>query len=551
MKKHIKYLVGLSSLVGVVTTGCKKDFFNRPPEDASTVGTYYQTTAEVQSSTNILYAAPWFGLNGKAFLAIGDLQSGNARCYAGTDGEFDPFHNFSEGNATQAVTNTWNSLYTVVAQSNALLTNLPGAATGVPAAVVNNALGEAHLMRAAAYFYLVRNFGNVPIITNPTSQILTFQTVPTNPVTDVYQFIINDLTFAEANCTPGVASTGHVSSGSASALLAKVYLYKQDYADAKKEAEKVINSGEFGLLGLDITSGTYVNLFETAFNNNKESIIALQWTSNGGYGFGNQIQSVIADGENGNFLTGTGDGYGELGATWDLQDAYKAAGDTVRRHGTIMLGGEYYPELHKATGGYTCPLAVNEQGTHAGMKKYVVGTPADNNGSSEKQATSNNTYIMRYADVYLIEAEAIMGLAANTSVGHGIDTSFTSADPTALKYLNLVRQRAGLAAKTSFTYRDLLKERRLEFAMEGDFWYDLQRIDGFNSATHPVAEAIIAVQNKGDSSGAGTAANNYTDYTRNIAYYPATDAQFLIPIPATDVAADPNLTKPPVKYNFN
>jgi hypothetical protein len=476
MKKHIKYLAGLSTLIGVVTTGCKKDFFNRPPENASTVGTYYQTTAEVQSSTNILYAAPWFGLNGKALLAIGDLQSGNARCYAGTDGEFDAFHNFSEGNATQAVTNTWNSLYTVVAQSNALLNNLPGAATAVPASVVNNALGEAHLMRAAAYFYLVRNFGNVPIITNPTSQILDFQTVPTNPVTDVYQFIINDLTFAEANCTPGVASTGHVSSGSASALLAKVYLYKQDYANAKKEAEKVINSGEFGLLGLDVTSGTYVNLFETAFNNNKESIIALQWTSNGGYGFGNQIQSVIADGENGNALTGTGDGYGELGATWDLQDAYKAAGDTVRRHGTIMLGGEYYSELHKATGGYTCPLAVDEQGTHAGMKKYVVGTPADNNGSSEKQATSNNTYIMRYADVYLIETEAIMGLASGVTAGHGIDTNFTSSDVTALKYLNLVRKRAGLAAKTSVTYRDLLKERRLEFAMEGDFWYDLQRI---------------------------------------------------------------------------
>jgi hypothetical protein len=550
MKKYIKFAIGAGALFGVTASGCKKDFFNRPPENASTVGTYYQTTAEVQSSTNILYAAPWFGLNGKSFLAIGDLQSGNARCYAGTDGEFDAFANFSEGNATLAVTNAWNSLYTVVAQANALLNNLPSAATAVPAPVVNNALGEAHLMRAAAYFYLVRNFGNVPIITNPTADILDFQTVPTNPVTDVYQFMINDLTFAEANCTPNVASTGHASSGTASALLAKVYLYKQDYANARKEAEKVISSGEFGLLGLDVAGGSYVNLFEYAFNNNKESILALQWTSNGGYGFGNQIQSVIADGENGNFLTGTGDGYGELGATWDLQDAYKAAGDTIRRHGTIMLGGEYYPELHKATGGYTCPLAVDEQGTHTGMKKYVVGTPADNNGAAEKQATSNNTYIMRYADVLLIEAEAIMGAAAGTTPGHGIDTNFVSSDPTALKYLNLVRQRAGLPAKTSIRYRDLLKERRLEFAIEGDFWYDLQRIDGFNSATHPVAEAIISKQNRGDSSGAGTAANNYTDYTRNTEYDTPTDGQFLLPIPATDVAADPNLTKPPVPYKF-
>lgn len=548
MKKNIKYLIG-AALIGVAATGCKKDFFNRPPENASTVGTYYQTTDQVQSSTNILYAAPWFGFNGKAFLAIGDLQSGNARCYAGTDGEFDSFRNFSEGNATLAVQSTWNSLYTVVAQANALLNNLPTAVpASVPTPVVNNALGEARLMRAAAYFYLVRLFGNVPIITNPTTQVDDFQTIPTNPVTDVYKFIILDLQYAEANCTPGVASTGHVSSGSASALLSKVYLYEQDYADAKKEAEKVINSGEFGLIGLDF-SGGYVNLFEYAYNNNKESIIALQWTSNGGYGFGNQIQSVIADGENGNALTGTGDGYGELGPTWDLQDAFKKAGDTIRRHGCIMLPGEYYPELHKATGGYTCPLAVDEQGTHAGMKKYVVGTPADNNGASAAQATSNNTYIMRYADVYLIEAESILGLSANPGVGHGIDTNATTTDGTALKYFNLIRQRAGEPAVTSFTYRDLLKERRLEFAMEGEFWYDLQRMDGFNSSTHPAARAIIATQNRGDSSGAGTAPL-YTDYSRNYQYYPATDGQFLIPIPATDVSADPNLLKAPVPYKF-
>jgi hypothetical protein len=269
MKKYIKYLIGAGALIGVTATGCKKDFFNRPPEDRSTVGTYYQTDAQVQSSTNILYAAPWFGFNGKAFLAIGDLQSGNARCDAGTDGEFDAFRNFTEGNATLAVQSTWNSLYTVVAQSNALINNL---GTAVPASVtpsvVNAALGEAHLMRAAAYFYLVRLFGNVPIITNPAPFVGSFQTVPTNPVTDVYKFITIDLQFAEANCSPGVASTGHVSSGSASALLAKVYLYMQDYANAKKEAEKVINSGEFGLIGLD-AAGTYTNLFETAFNNNK------------------------------------------------------------------------------------------------------------------------------------------------------------------------------------------------------------------------------------------------------------------------------------------
>jgi hypothetical protein len=550
MKKHITYLIGVSTCIAFASTGCKKSFFNRPPEDQSTVGTYYQTLAEVQSSTNILYAAPWFGFNGKAFLAVGDLQSGNAVCYAGTDGEFDAFRNFSEGNATLAVQSTWNSLYTVIAQANALLNNLPTAVpASVPKSAVNNALGEARLMRAAAYFYLVRLFGNVPIITDPTADVSDFQTVPTNPVADVYKFMVLDLQFAEANCTPGVASTGHVSSASASGLLAKVYLYKQDYTDAKTEAEKVINSGEFGLMGLDF-GGSYTEIFEYAGNNNKESMIAMQWTSNGGYGFGNQIQSVIADGENGNALTGTGDGYGELGPSWDLQDAFTAAHDSIRRHGCLMFGGDYYSELHKASGGYTVPLTINEQGVHAGMKKYVVGTPADNSGNSAAQATSNNTYILRYADIYLIEAEAIMGIASGVTPGTGIPLSTTSSDGTALKYLNLVRQRAGLNPYTIFTYQQLLAERRLEFAIEGDYWYDLQRIDGFNNPHHPVATTIISGQNRGDSDGAGTAAHNYTDYNRNILHVTPTDANFLMPIPATETAADPALLQPPVPYKF-
>jgi starch-binding outer membrane protein, SusD/RagB family len=557
MKKHFKYIIGIGTLLATATAGCKKTFFNRPPEDQSTVGTYYQTTAEVQSSTDILYAAPWFGLNGKALLAIGDLQAGNAVCYAGTDGEFDAFNNFSEGNATLAVQSAWNSLYTVVAQANALLNNLPTAVpASVPASAVNNALGEARVLRAAAYFYLVRNFGNVPIITNPTVFTSDFQTVPTNPVTDVYKFIINDLQFGEANCTPGVANTGHVSSASASGLMAKVYLYEQNYDSARIEAEKAINSGEFGLAGLDFTNIGYVNQFELVGNNDAESMIALQWTSNGGYGFGNQIQSVIADGENGNYLTGTGDGYGELGPSWDLQDAFVAGADTgtypniCRRHGCIMLPGDYYPELHEAAGGYTVPLAVDAQGVHASLKKYVVGTPADNSGDAAKQATSNNTYILRYADIYLIEAEAIIGNAAGIAPGTAIPFSTTSTDPTALKYLNLVRQRAGLKAWTSFTYQQLFNERRLELSIEGEFWYDLQRLDGFNNPHHPIAEAIIGAQNRGNSTSAGTAANNYTDYQRNTLYVTPTDANFLLPPPATESAADPMLLQPPVPYKF-
>lgn len=562
MKLKIKYFVSASVLMAVALAGCKKDFFNRPPDNAITVGTYYQTADQVQSSTNILYAAPWFGFNGKAFLAIGDLQSGNAICWAGTDGAFDAFGAFAAGNSTQTIQSAWNSLFTVVAQSNALINNLPG--SKVSADVVNNALGEAHLMRAAAYFYLVRLFGNVPIITDPVPFVNTFSTVHTNPVNDVYTFIKNDLLFAEANCKHGTASTGHVSSGSASGLLAKVYLYQQKYDSALVEAQKVINSGEFGLVGLD-APGTYAQIFELAGNNNKESMIALQWTSNGGYGFGNQLQSVIAPNTD---ITGTGDGWGELGPSLDLQNAYANAGDVIRRHGTIMTDGDYYPEIHKKSGGYYIARidtvvngitykAVNAQGTGAGMKKYVVGTPDDNNGMSAFQATSNNTYILRYSDIYLIAAEAILGKSAGVQAGTGIPLTASTSDATALTYINKVRQRAGLGPLSSFTYQQLLNERRLEFAIEGDYWYDLQRIDGYqpnvNTGSspkyghHPVAISIINAQDRRTVNL--NAAGQITSYGSGRSFT-IDDSKFLLPYPATETTADPALLQPPVPYKF-
>ena len=214
-----------------------------------------------------------------------------------------------------------------------------------------------------------------------------------------------------------------------------------------------------------------------------------------------------------------------------------------------MLAGDKYPEILQSAGGYTVPPDINAQGSHAALKKYVVGTPTDNNNLAAKQATSNNTYILRYADIYLIEAEAIMGKAAGVAAGAGIPMSYTSTDATVLKYVNLIRQRAGVPALASVTYQQLFNERRLEFAIEGDFFYDLQRIDGYGNAHHPTAISIISVQNRGAVNSNGTAPN-YTDYTRGTFFVTPTDAQFLIPIPATESIADPALLQPPVPYKF-
>lgn len=556
MKRYIKFLAGVLVITVITSTSCKKESFNKAPVDAVTVDNFYQTSAQVAASTNDLYSAVWFGWCGKAGWSITEMLGGNGRSYSS---DVANFGDFSVTNTNFELDNAWNALFIVVAQSNALINNLPVKVPAtVPTAVVNNTLGEAHLMRALAYFHLVRTWGPVPIIENAQNYINDYQ-LHTNPVTDVYKFIINDLKFAETNCTKMVRSgssiaQGRVSSGSASALLAKVYLYMQDYPNARAEAEKVINSGEFKLYGTDVAGKTFNDLFLTANNNNEESIIQLQWAGNGGYGLGNPMQGAFAYNSS---ITTTGDGYGVLAPTFSLYDEY-VTGDT-RLYGSIMVPGSFYPTINVSGGGYTLPLDANSQGTHLQVKKYVVGSPADNGGSGGAQSAANNTYMMRYADVYLIEAEAVMAGAQ------------TSSDPVALAAINKIRNRAGLgnlavirrsysipnpkldqygnppsaAAPTTVLKDDILEERRREFAFEDDFWFDLGRLDGFNATTHPKAIAFIKQQDRGTSDNSTPPVRYANGYITNI-----TDANFRLPYPATEVSADPNLTGTPVPYVF-
>jgi len=541
MKRHIKYITALAAIASVLGAGCKKDFFNRPPESQVTVGNYYQTTSQVQAATNGLYGSAWFGWNNKAGWALTEMSSGNGFTYSS---DVNGFITWAVPNGNPEVLAAWDSPFSVVAQCNGLINNMQPTIPGVPQATVNNALGEAHLMRAVAYFYLVRTFGNVPVVENPLQDLSSPQTVPTNYISDVYELMVRDLKFAEANCSVGTAGTGHGDSGSASAMLAKVYLYMQDYADAQKEAEKVINSGEFELLP------TYENLFQTSFNNNKESILAMQWIYNGGYDYGNSIQASWA--YNGT-ITGTGDGYAVFGPTIDLQNAFKAeGGDSTRRHSTIMLPGSYYPDLDAAAGGYTFPLTGSAQTENAAAKKYVVGTPADNGGKSAAQASGNNTYIQRYSDVLLIDAEAILGQESGVQPGTGIPLTASTSNAAAVAKFNMVRARVGVPTVTSFTYAQLLLERRLEFALEQDYWFDLCRLDGYQTqgsitspAHHPIATAIISQQERGTYSN--TAPNNPVIYSNKLT---PIDANFYLPVPVTEVAQDQNLVKPPVHYTF-
>jgi len=502
---------------------CDEGFLDRPPEDSFNVADFYQTAEQVEAGTNHLYSKPWYDFNSIASWCIGELSSGNARTWDPRNADFTNFAVTGEHNT---LTSAWNSLFAVVAQSNAFINTLPSAVgSEVPEDVVNNALGEARFIRATAYFYLVRIFGSVPIIENNVDYV-TQPLVPRHRVEDIYEFIKRDYLFAIDNCYEKVRGSNFddnakVSSGSAKAMLAKVYLYERDYEMAYMLSSEVINSGEFKLFGGDAEdgdpSGSYGGLFLTENDNNPESIFSLQWSASGEFGEGNALQSYFAQAG----VTGFSDGWSAIGPSIDLQNAYESKTDDLRYRATIMDPGSFYPEIN---GGLQASQTISHQGTNVGIKKYVVGDIATNGGGGF-QNYPNNTYIMRYADLLLINAEA--ALMGGGSVTQGIES------------LNKVRRRAGLSNIENPSVDDVFQERRIELAFEFDFWYDVVR-RGPDFALNFLSNSERGYYN-----------NDTDPPTIESETFTASTDDLLFPYPSNEIVNNPALLDPPVEYIFD
>ncbi len=511
-----KFYSNYSILLAIILMGfssCSDEFLERPPEDTYSLDEFYSTNEQVEASTNALYGKTWFFLHNKTLYAIAEVGGGNAFTYSS---DVNGLRLLNITSTDPVLTDAWKSCFATVAQSNSLINLLPSrVGNEVNEEVLNNTLGEAHFMRALSYFYLVRLWRAVPIIENNAAHVNEPQ-LNTNPEEDIYRFIESDLNYAIENLyakTRGsnYEANGHVSKGSARALLAKVLLYQEKYDEARAMAEQVINSGEFKLFGGEqLPNQSFGDLYKIANNNNEESIVAWQWTL-GNYFTGNYLNTMFAYSS----IINNSTYGGTFAPSQDLLDAFEP-GD-LRRKQTVMLPGDYYPDLPSANGpDFTVPDDIDPQNAGAGIKKYVVGKNGitDGNGGSP-----NNTYIMRYGELFLIHAEAILAGAQST------------ADPAALESYNTIRERAGLQPVNSFTFDDLLHERRIELAFEGDYWFDLGRI------SPQKAVEIVAAQNRGDEDNPEYADPRPTD--------------FILPYPSSELILNPKLGQDPVPYNFD
>lgn len=549
-----KYIISTIALTGVLAlTGCE-DFLEQKNTHDLNQQTFFDSEAALRAATAPLYNYVWAGFNDKFYYGMGDGRANNIT--AQYSDYIYPYTNLSETSLSQGLTDAWNSFYSVVAQANNTINNITDySAPTLSEDSKRASIAEARFMRGTAYWYIASLWG-VGIIYTNTSSMVNNYVVPANPGVDVIEFAIRDLEYAAKYLPKTPADAGRVTCYSAYGMSSRVYLSmaglttdglyngsnvatdfnrgtrNQTYLDlAKRAALKVIAESGAGLID------NYGDLFAAkSFNNNSESLFQLQWlpaTQANSSACGNTMVRFLAW----STMVADKDAWG--GATycsWNLWEEFKTykdetlgktVDDAVRRHYSVASYGEFYPDMNMKNGGYTYGETENPGNQGANIKKYVIGTTADNGGISEPGNSGTNTYMMRLAEVYLNYTEAVLGNSASTT-----DT----------EYFNRVRTRAKMESKKSITYEDLRHERRMEFAFEGQYWYDLVRRSYYrqqeviNYMNHQQRNASYEYQTE---SGVYEISPDYVEPGNGVAT--ATANSLILPMSDTDQSKNPYL----------
>lgn len=537
MNKYIK-LMGMA-LTCLLCTSCGSDFLDRTPEGDYNIDNFYQSDAALNAASAPLYNRAWFYYNMNLGLAAGSMRANDC---------FNPsfmvaFPSFQVTALDDYLTEGWYGLYSVIIMANSVIDAAYNRANGVSQETVRRVVGEARLMRGVTYFYMLRMWGSV-ILSEDNEAISQNPNVPRHREEDVLQFIINDFTFAANNLPETASQKGRATSWAAKALLAKAYLTRsgwgkstRDESDlelARKYASDVcVNSG------LELLPD-YADLFKYKYNNNEESLLAMQWVPLGSWQEQNTTISTLTF-QGGEELVGSGtSAYGVWGApmaTVDQLTQYEA-GDVERLDATFFTNGTHYDYINIAGGGYNYTQGVSY------IKKGVLGQNADDNDNLIQTMNSPlNTYIIRLADVYLTYAEACLGNSETLSFGDG------------LEYYNKVRDRAGIARKASITLDDLIRERRCEFGGEWCVWYDMVTWYMWKPAK---MLAYFQNQDRGayceevsKSDDGRSLVINEDMIVRPTQTIQISDNNIFFPYPETDVIQNPLLKEDPQPYTFN
>lgn len=462
-----KYILLTLVLFLMGASACEDDFIGRTPVYSIDSENYFNAEADYE---NALIAAYDMLQSSYLNVMLGEIASDNT--LAGGESATDVIgiqqvDDMIHTPVNEQLKSIWNWMFAGVNRASYLLefkekTEFDGKA---------QIIAETRFLRAYYNFELVKWFGPIPIKGDERFALGDETSLPRASQAEVYASIESDLTLAIADLAVTAPQVGRVSRGAAQALLGKVYLYQEKYAQAATVLEEVIQAGNYSL------SNDFAGIFEPTGENGPGSVFEVQYTDAEGAGFGclQCSEGNVAVGFNG-IRNYTGPVY-DSGFSFNVptQNAFEAyePGD-MRRDVAILDIDAWAAETGASFG-------VGFEHTGYYNRKYIA-RKGDSNIGDQNLTNPNNYRSIRYADVLLMAAEAL---------------NETGNDEQARAYLNQVRRRAfgdddhDINASGSALADFIQVERRLELMGEGHRFFDLVRkgaaagaIEGFTTGKH-------------------------------------------------------------------
>ena len=454
--------------VTLILVSCTK--LEETPDSILTTGQFYKTQADAIAAVNSIYQAALspggLKMYNRLFLQVIEYPTDDV--IAGqrvTEIAARELSAMTQSTSNLRIEQLWQQHYTAIDRANIAIDNIPS--IDMDPTLRTRLVNEAKFLRGLLYFNLVRLWGEVPLILHQTTSLGKDAIQVKRDLTEnVYAQVIADLTDAEKlPATYGAADAGRATGGAAKAILAKLYLTREEWGKASSKSLEVIQ-GPYGYALFD----KYADVFNVATKNGREHIFSAQCQGEGGNDQGNRM---------GTSCTPVGiPGIAAAGTDEPTEDAYNIfdANDT-RRDVT------FFTSLVSPKDGKTYTFAPH-------FRKYW-----DQSTITNPTKSNQNVPVIRFAEVLLIYAEAL------NEENHG-------PTPEAYNAINQVIRRAygkpvnipdptvDLAALDYSSFKEAVYlQRRKELMLEFQRWFDLVRTGRMITETHKVGKSNASERN--------------------------------------------------------
>ncbi|MDX2247463.1 MAG: RagB/SusD family nutrient uptake outer membrane protein [Bacteroidia bacterium] len=458
---HISYKTLLLVLaMGMITTGCEKEFLQRNPKVGVTEANFYKNADDAVAAVNAAYSALQYEItpSGHFRWFWGDIVSDDATKGGSGDNDVASLGRLEvfDGRPTnELLESEWNADYKGIYFANLVIKNVPP--IEMDPFLKAQIVGEAKFIRAWFYYNLAMIFGDVPLVTEVVGPD---DVRPRTPVAEIWAQVETDL--QEAISTLPLrselsqAEIGRITRGAAQALLVKVYAFQSKWTDAEPVADAIIQSQEYAL------ENNYRNIFTIVGENGQESIFEIQYMNRSNGDWGRFEEGTLTN----VFQRARGDfgGYGFNIPTQSFVDEFFKEGfEDPRLSATVFREGEPMGDrgifTKDATGGYPYDYYA---------KKYFISKNEEAPTGDANVNGQSNDRVIRYADILLLHAEA----------------AYHNGNEGAARIsLNEVRARArgntsllpDVTASGQALLDAILHERRVELGLEGHRFFDVIR----------------------------------------------------------------------------